>query len=453
MIMIYIYYYTPPPPPTSPTLHRVRSVRVERITTTITSSLTVPGVGARQQGRGLAKLLLERSVLSETSDVYLTPDTTLLGHEAEMPQTPVTPDVVPRPEPRSPASEEYRTPDCSGIEDHSFAMPSYFDRKKRAASVIVAAVQPLANFQAFKQKSLNTIPASVERTRKSEELFVNFPFLTPLAHRKGSLASAATRLSGCLEDEFYTIPTEKELAEDGGSFACVDVRQRLRPAAPDEPHALRHSCPAGARNPSSGSLTASASESGSLERARAKMERRPPEEQHVTSCRVENTRVNPDSLIDELLAATDLKHAADDPAETSGLQLYITRDGTAELGSRRRQQLARSDYQRVVLHPHDNRSKGSFYLVGESKRRLSYVKIYLLQLHCGSGLTPKGNSRHGDDDGQRRPGRAAGRSLAGSADTVTALRLLVIKLDEKIDNTHPIDDHWDRRGSNKYYLH
>lgn len=38
--------------------------------------------------------------------------------------------------------------------------------------------------------------------------------------------------------------------------------------------------------------------------------------QHVVSCRVENTRVNPDSLIDELLAATDLKHAVDDPAES-----------------------------------------------------------------------------------------------------------------------------------------
>ncbi|KAG6439301.1 hypothetical protein O3G_MSEX000657, partial [Manduca sexta] len=75
---------------------------------------------------------------------------------------------------------------------------------------------------------------------------------------------------------------------------------------------------------------------------------------HVVSCRVENTRVNPDSLIDELLAATDLKHAVDDSAETSGLQLFITRDGTAELGSRQRQQLARRDYQRVVLHPHDN---------------------------------------------------------------------------------------------------
>lgn len=110
------------------------------------------------------------------------------------------------------------------------------------------------------------------------------------------------------------------------------------------------------RNPSSGSLTASASESGSLERARAHERRAPPaDDQHAVSCRVENTRVNPDSLIDELLAATDLKHAVDDAAETSGLQLYITRDGTAELGSRRRQQLARRDYQRVVLHPHDNR--------------------------------------------------------------------------------------------------
>lgn len=38
--------------------------------------------------------------------------------------------------------------------------------------------------------------------------------------------------------------------------------------------------------------------------------------QHVVSCRVENTRVNPDSLIDELLAATDLKQAVDDAAES-----------------------------------------------------------------------------------------------------------------------------------------
>ncbi|KAJ8734394.1 hypothetical protein PYW07_014945 [Mythimna separata] len=120
------------------------------------------------------------------------------------------------------------------------------------------------------------------------------------------------------------------------------------------------------RNPSSGSLTASASEGGSLERARAALERRKraalaqqdnDDAQHVASGRVENTRVNPDSLIDELLAATDLKQAVEDSAETSGLQLFITRDGTAELGTRQRQQLARRDYQRVVLHPHDNSTR------------------------------------------------------------------------------------------------
>lgn len=149
------------------------------------------------------------------------------------------------------------------------------------------------------------------------------------------------------------------------------------------------------RNPSTGSVTTSASESGSLERARAQLERRkraahapppllaplPPEagDGHVGSCRVENTRVNPDSLIDEIIASTDLKKAVEDNAESeyprprrsarpprprltglllvaaSGLQLFISRDGTAELGSRQRQQLARRDYQRVVLHPHDDR--------------------------------------------------------------------------------------------------
>ncbi|XP_063547135.1 EEIG family member 2 isoform X5 [Cydia strobilella] len=118
------------------------------------------------------------------------------------------------------------------------------------------------------------------------------------------------------------------------------------------------------RNPSSGSLTASASESGSLDRARAAYSRRqrappqpqpaPNDDQHMVSCRVENTRVNPDSLIDELLAQTDLKQAVDDSAETSGLQLFIARDGTAELGSRQRTE-RRPDYQRVVIHPHERR--------------------------------------------------------------------------------------------------
>ncbi|XP_048005990.1 protein FAM102A isoform X2 [Leguminivora glycinivorella] len=139
---------------------------------------------------------------------------------------------------------------------------------------------------------------------------------------------------------------------DGECSACAALRDSL-PRRPSS-----------ALNPSSGSLTASASESGSLDRARAAYSRRkrapqqppaaPADDQHMVSCRVENTRVNPDSLIDELLAQTDLKHAVDDSAETSGLQLFIARDGTAELGSRQRTE-RRPDYQRVVIHPHERR--------------------------------------------------------------------------------------------------
>ncbi|XP_063393024.1 uncharacterized protein LOC134678394 isoform X1 [Cydia fagiglandana] len=326
----------------------------------------------------LTKLLLEKSVSSDNSDVYLTPNTTLTG----------PPDVI-RHAIQSPATEDYKTPDTTLTNESNahFAMPTYFDKKKKAAATMISnAVQPLTNFQIFKQKSLNTIPALIERNKRNEELFNNFPFLTPLAHRKSSLISDANRLSGCIEDEFYSITSDQET--EGLS---IDVRNRFKSlsnknvdkdvftSTPKERvsviqrchyaserrrgEVLRHSY-TDPRNPSSGSLTASASESGSLDRARAAYSRRkrappqpqaaPVDDQHMVSCRVENTRVNPDSLIDELLAQTDLKHAVDDSAETSGLQLFIARDGTAELGSRQRTE-RRPDYQRVVIHPHERR--------------------------------------------------------------------------------------------------
>ncbi|XP_053601976.1 early estrogen-induced gene 1 protein isoform X4 [Plodia interpunctella] len=131
-----------------------------------------------------------------------------------------------------------------------------------------------------------------------------------------------------------------------GSSSAASAHSR-QSSDGDAAHALHN------RNPSSGS------EGGSLGRPApphplAAAPPAPRDDDHV-SCRVENTRVNPGSLIDELLAATDLKRAVEDAAETSGLQLFISRDGTAELGSRQRQQLTARDYQRVVLHPHDNR--------------------------------------------------------------------------------------------------
>lgn len=138
------------------------------------------------------------------------------------------PDVIPRYAIQSPSIEEYKTPDTTLVEngcENSFAMPTYFDKKKKvAATIINSAVEPLTNFQIFKQKSLNTIPALLEKNKKNEELFNNFPFLTPLAHRKSSLSNAH-RLSGCIEDEFYCIPSDPEV--DFGSDK-VDIRHRFK---------------------------------------------------------------------------------------------------------------------------------------------------------------------------------------------------------------------------------
>ncbi|XP_020716438.1 homeotic protein female sterile isoform X6 [Ceratitis capitata] len=86
-------------------------------------------------------------------------------------------------------------------------------------------------------------------------------------------------------------------------------------------------------NPSSGSLVIS--ETGSLDRMKNAAEKRkkgPLDDGPRVSDRVEETRVNPNSLIDEILKDTKLDQLAES-AETSGLQLYIARDGTASLGS------------------------------------------------------------------------------------------------------------------------
>ncbi|KAF9412677.1 hypothetical protein HW555_008885 [Spodoptera exigua] len=316
-----------------------------------------------KQGRALARLLVQQG--GDSSELYLTPNCTLTG----------PPDVIPRhalaspASPASPASDQYCTPDATLVNGHenSFAMPTYFDKKKKvAATIISAAVEPLTNFQMFKQKSLNTIPALLEKNKKNEELFNNFPFLTPLAHRKNSLVCTANRLSGCIEDEFYCIPSDPEV--DVGSSECIDIRYRFKSLsnqALNEGVVLTSTPKSEAEQPSK--KAARRPELAGLRHSYS--------EHHVASGRVENTRVNPDSLIDELLANTNLKQAVEDSAETSGLQLFISRDGTAELGSRQRQQLARRDYQRVVLHPHDN-SRNIFNLMTTySTTDCSYILV------------------------------------------------------------------------------
>lgn len=96
------------------------------------------------------------------------------------------------------------------------------------------------------------------------------------------------------------------------------------------------------------------SETGSLDRAKAAMERRKKAAEesgggNTVGGRVEVTRVNPDSLIDELIKSTNLEHH-DDSAETSGLQLFIAKDGTTALGSQEvKSQMSAGVFKQVVM--------------------------------------------------------------------------------------------------------
>ncbi|KAI4502976.1 hypothetical protein M0802_002020, partial [Mischocyttarus mexicanus] len=103
-------------------------------------------------------------------------------------------------------------------------------------------------------------------------------------------------------------------------------------------------------NPSGGS---GLSETGSLDRAKAALERRKKAEDgtgNPSLCRIEVTRPNPDSLIDELIKATNLEQTDLESSETSGLQLFIAKDGTTALGNHEvKSQMPAGVFKQVVM--------------------------------------------------------------------------------------------------------
>lgn len=138
-----------------------------------------------------------------------------------------------------------------------------------------------------------------------------------------------------------TVPSEIEepACEPGHSRNSSNTSQMSKASGYSSIHSHSRQSSSGdsghIRNPSSSSLVLS--ETGSLDRAKAALERRKKAQAqesdlNTVSGRVEVTRVNPDHLIAELLKNTNLEQA-DDSAETSGLQLFIAKDGTAALGN------------------------------------------------------------------------------------------------------------------------
>ncbi|XP_014231530.1 putative uncharacterized protein DDB_G0277255 isoform X2 [Trichogramma pretiosum] len=102
------------------------------------------------------------------------------------------------------------------------------------------------------------------------------------------------------------------------------------------------------------------SETGSLDRAKAALERRKKAEDGsgntATICRVEVTRPNPDSLIDEIIKATNLEGSVLESSETTGLQLFIAKDGTTALGSHEvKAQMPAGVFKQVVMEENSSR--------------------------------------------------------------------------------------------------
>uniref|UniRef100_A0A1B6D4D6 C2 NT-type domain-containing protein n=1 Tax=Clastoptera arizonana TaxID=38151 RepID=A0A1B6D4D6_9HEMI len=100
------------------------------------------------------------------------------------------------------------------------------------------------------------------------------------------------------------------------------------------------------KNASSGS---GLSETGSLDRGKAALERRKKaaEEGSGVTGRVEKSRVNPDPLIEQLIRASNLDHNSE---EAPGLQLFIAKDGTAALGGHEvKSQISTGVFKQVVM--------------------------------------------------------------------------------------------------------
>ncbi|XP_050293145.1 uncharacterized protein LOC126733787 isoform X2 [Anthonomus grandis grandis] len=179
----------------------------------------------------------------------------------------------------------------------------------------------------LRSKSDFIIPKKSPEPRRNDRTWSKIAaFLTPRMHRKDILAQSTPVRgpdSGLIPPFSDPLSTKDTRAVSMGNLKLGNDGQ------------LAVYCAIGSRNPSSGSLQTN-SDTGSLDRAKAAYERRKknPIAQDDTgvSGRVETTRVNPEECIADLLKNTNLGQA-DDSAETSGLQLFIAKDGTASLGS------------------------------------------------------------------------------------------------------------------------
>ncbi|KAL1506234.1 hypothetical protein ABEB36_005631 [Hypothenemus hampei] len=206
---------------------------------------------------------------------------------------------------------------------------SYFDRNSDSTGNNNNYYIVKSSFEGvLRSKSDFTIPKLSPNPPRSERTLSSMiaAFWTPRLPRKSTIGAQSTPISNHNHP-----PLPDPLSKDDSRAASMG-NLKLN----NDGHLAIHGANF-CRNPSSGSLQTN-SDTGSLDRAKAAYERRKknlngPDEAGSggVSGRVEITRVNPEDFIADLLKSTNLEHP-DDSAETSGLQLFIAKDGTASLG-------------------------------------------------------------------------------------------------------------------------
>nr|XP_031840775.1 serine/arginine repetitive matrix protein 2 isoform X2 [Nomia melanderi] len=199
------------------------------------------------------------------------------------------------------------------------------------------------SFDARNERNAVVNSTAIDRNGKPQNNSVNAPVAKPRIGQPGWRNFSKT--CDCIE-KGKTSPVLR-LADQARAVSSPDPLHR-----PDNPRASLRSATTGQtlRNPSGGS---GLSETGSLDRAKAALERRKKAEDGAGNpilCRVEVTRPNPDSLIDELIKATNLEQTDLESSETTGLQLFIAKDGTTALGSHEvKSQMPAGVFKQVVM--------------------------------------------------------------------------------------------------------
>ncbi|CAB0006331.1 unnamed protein product [Nesidiocoris tenuis] len=173
-----------------------------------------------------------------------------------------------------------------------------------------------------------------------------------LRHRGEGSKVASTPIKGLTSSPFRFPPWSAPRATSSpgllspSSMPSTPLRRPMSPLATDH-HNFSYDVVDGSVRNNGGSCIV---ETGSLDRGKAALERRKKAaEEGPGGGRVEFTRVNPNSLIDQLLKASNLNNT-DDNAETSGLQLFIGKDGTTALGSQEvKNQMPAGGFKQVVI--------------------------------------------------------------------------------------------------------